>query len=286
MASLLGVLFDGLAYGMLLFLVSVGLSVTLGLMNFVNLAHGAFAMLGGYVCVVLMQRWGVPFLMALPAAFVASAAAGLILERVLYRRFYRRSHLDQVLVTIGLVFMAIAVATWMFGPQQQPLRLPGALSGQWTLLGVDLNVYRCFLLVVGALLAWTLTLVLERTRFGAAVRAAVDDARVAEALGVRVTLVFQLTFAVGCGLAGLGGALGVEVLGLDPTFPLKYIVYFLLVVAVGGTGSLKGPLFAALLLGVADVAGKYYLPQVGAFILYAIMVLLLIVRPQGLVARA
>lgn len=286
MASLLGVLFDGLAYGMLLFLVSVGLSVTLGLMNFVNLAHGAFAMLGGYVCVVLMQRWGVPFLMALPAAFVASAAAGVILERVLYRRFYRRSHLDQVLVTIGLVFMAIAVATWMFGPQQQPLRLPGALSGQWTLLGVDLNVYRCFLLVVGAFLAWTLTLVLERTRFGAAVRAAVDDARVAEALGIRVTLVFQVTFAVGCGLAGLGGALGVEVLGLDPTFPLKYIVYFLLVVAVGGTGSLKGPLFAALLLGVADVAGKYYLPQVGAFILYAIMVLLLIVRPQGLVARA
>lgn len=286
MVSLLGVLFDGLAYGMLLFLVSVGLSVTLGLMNFVNLAHGAFAMLGGYVCVALMQRWGVPFLAALPAAFIAAAVAGVILERVLYRRFYRRSHLDQVLLTIGLVFMAIAVATWAFGSQQQPLRLPSTLAGQWSLFGVDLNVYRCFLLVVGASLAVVLTFVLERTRFGAAVRASVDDARVAEALGIRVALVFQLTFAVGCGLAGLGGALGVEVLGLDPTFPLKYIVYFLLVVAVGGTGSVKGPLFAALLLGVADVAGKYYLPQVGAFILYAIMVLLLIVRPQGLVARA
>jgi branched-chain amino acid transport system permease protein len=286
MASLLGVLFDGLAYGMLLFLVSVGLSVTLGLMNFVNLAHGAFAMLGGYVCVVLMQRWGVPFLAALPLAFLATAAAGVVLERLLYRRFYRRSHLDQVLLTIGLVFVAIAIATWIFGSQQQPLRLPAALSGQWTLLGVDLNVYRCFLLAVGATLAVVLTFVLEKTRFGAAVRASVGDARVAEALGIRVTQVFQLTFAVGCGLAGLGGALGIEVLGLDPTFPLKYIVYFLLVVAVGGTGSLKGPLLAALLLGVADVAGKYYLPQVGAFILYAIMVLLLIARPQGLVARA
>lgn len=286
MASLLGVLFDGLAYGMLLFLVSVGLSVTLGLMNFVNLAHGAFAMLGGYVCVILMQRWGVPFLATLPLAFLAAAAAGVVLERLLYRHFYRRSHLDQVLLTIGLVFVAIAIATRVFGSQQQPLRLPESLSGQWTLLGVDLNVYRCFLLAVGAVLAFALTLVLERTRFGAAVRASVDDARVAEALGIRVSLVFQLTFAVGCGLAGLGGALGIEVLGLDPTFPLKYIVYFLLVVAVGGTGSLKGPLLAALLLGIADVSGKYYLPQVGAFILYAIMVLLLIARPQGLVARA
>ena len=286
MASLLGVLFDGLAYGMLLFLMSVGLSVTLGLMNFVNLAHGAFAMLGGYVCVVLMQRWGVPFLGALPLAFFASAVAGVVLERLLYRHFYRRSHLDQVLLTIGLVFVAIAIATWLFGSQQQPLRLPPILSGQWTLVGMDLNVYRCFLLALGVVLAFALTVVLERTRFGAAVRASVDDARVAEALGIRVSQVFQLTFAVGCGLAGLGGALGIEVLGLDPTFPLKYIVYFLLVVAVGGTGSLKGPLLAALLLGVADVAGKYYLPQVGAFILYAIMVLLLIARPQGLVARA
>jgi branched-chain amino acid transport system permease protein len=193
MASLLGVLFDGLAYGMLLFLVSVGLSVTLGLMNFVNLAHGAFAMLGGYVCVVLMQRWGVPFLAALPLAFLATAAAGVVLERLLYRRFYRRSHLDQVLLTIGLVFVAIAIATWIFGSQQQPLRLPAALSGQWTLLGVDLNVYRCFLLAVGATLAVVLTFVLEKTRFGAAVRASVGDARVAEALGIRVTQVFPPT---------------------------------------------------------------------------------------------
>lgn len=286
MTTVFTILFDGVAYGMLLFVLACGLAVTLGLMNFVNLAHGAFAMLGGYVCVVLMQRWGVPFLAALPLAFFASAVAGVVLERLLYRHFYRRSHLDQVLLTIGLVFVAIAIATWLFGSQQQPLRLPPILSGQWTLVGVDLNVYRCFLLAVGAVLAFVLTVVLERTRFGAAVRASVDDARVAEALGIRVSLVFQLTFAVGCGLAGLGGALGIEVLGLDPTFPLKYIVYFLLVVAVGGTGSLKGPLLAALLLGVADVAGKYYLPQVGAFILYAIMVLLLIARPQGLVARA
>jgi len=283
--SLLGVLFDGLAYGMLLFLISVGLSVTLGLMNFINLAHGAFAMLGGYVCVLALQRWGLPFLVALPLAFVISALAGLLLERVLYRHLYHRSHLDQVLATIGLTFMAIAAASYVFGPLQQPLQVPKFLSGQVSVLGVDLNVYRGFLLAVGALLTVALTLALERTRFGAAVRAAVDKPRAAEALGIRVGLVFEITFAVGCGLAGLGGALGVQVLGLDPAFPLKFIVYFLLVVTVGGTSGLKGPLYAALLLGVIDIAGKYYVPQIGAFVIYAMMVILLVLRPQGLIGR-
>ena len=283
--SLLGVLFDGLAYGMLLFLISVGLSVTLGLMNFINLAHGAFAMLGGYVCVLALQRWGMPFLVALPAAFMISALAGLLLERLLYRYLYRRSHLDQVLATIGLTFMAIAAASYFFGPMQQPLQVPRFLSGQVSVLGVDLNIYRGCLLVIGAVLTVALTLALERTRFGASVRAAVDKPRVAEALGIRVGLVFQVTFAVGCGLAGLGGALGVQVLGLDPAFPLKFIVYFLLVVAVGGTSGLKGPLYAALLLGMIDVAGKYYVPQIGAFIIYAMMIILLVLRPQGLISR-
>jgi len=285
MISLLGVLFDGLAYGMLLFLISVGLSVTLGLMNFINLTHGAFGMLGGYVCVLALQQWGLPFLAALPAAFVASAAAGLAVERLLYRHLYRRTPLDQVLATIGLTFMAVAAATYFFGPLQQPLQVPRSLSGQVSVAGVDLNIYRGFLLAVGLALTVVLTLALERTRFGASVRAAVDKPRVAEGLGIRVGLVFQITFAVGCGLAGLGGALGVQVLGLDPVFPLKFIVYFLLVVAVGGTSSLKGPLYAALLLGVIDVAGKYYVPQIGAFIIYAMMVVLLVLRPQGLVSR-
>jgi branched-chain amino acid transport system permease protein len=284
--SLLGVLFDGLAYGMLLFLISIGLAVTLGLMNFINLAHGAFAMLGGYICVLALERWGLPYFVALPAAFAGSAAAGLVVERLLYRRLYGRGPLDQVLATIGLTFMAIAAANWFFGPLQQPLQVPKFLSGQVSVAGVDLNIYRGFLLALGVALTAILTLALERTRFGASVRAAVDKPRVAEALGIRVGLVFQVTLVVGCGLAGLGGALGVQVLGLDPVFPLKFIVYFLLVVAVGGTTTLKGPLYAALLLGVIDVAGKYYVPQVGAFIIYAMMVVLLVVRPQGLIARS
>jgi branched-chain amino acid transport system permease protein len=280
-----GVLFDGLAYGSLLFLVSLGLSVQMGLMNFVNLAHGAFAMAGGFVCVVAMNRYGVPFLAALPLAFLVMAAVGAIMERLLYRRLYGAAHLDQVLFSIGLTFMSIAGATWIFGSSQQPVRLPGFLRGQVHFAGVDFGVYRIFLLGVVALLTLALALLIERTKFGAQVRAAVDDARAARGLGIEVDRVFTTTFALGSGLAGLGGALGIEVLGLDSAFPLKYMVYFLLVVVVGGAGTLRGPLLAAMILGVCDVAAKYYLPQAGAFTIYAVMVVLLLFFPAGLLGR-
>ena len=284
-ANFVGVLFDGVAYGSLLFLISIGLSVTLGLMNFVNLAHGAFAMLGGYVCVMLMSRWGVPFLATLPIAFVVTAAVGAVLERTLYRRLYKASHLDQVLFSIGLTFMAIAGATWLWGASQQPVRLPGMLRGQVEVLGLQVGAYRLFLVAVVVAITAALVFMMERTRFGAQVRSAVDDADVANGVGINVNLVFSLMFALGSGLAGLGGALGIDVLGLDPTFPLKYMVYFLLVVAVGGAGTIRGPLVAALVLGIFDVAGKYYVPQVGAFIIYTLMVVLLIAFPAGLYGR-
>ncbi|MCP3022143.1 branched-chain amino acid ABC transporter permease [Cupriavidus basilensis] len=284
-ASFLGVLFDGLAYGCLLFLISVGLSVTMGLMNFINLAHGAFAMFGGYVAVVLMTRAGVPFLATLPLAFAGAAAVGWVLERTLYRRLYRASHLDQVLFSIGLTFMAIAGATYVFGPGQQPVALPDFLLGQVRVAGLDLGAYRLFLIGVVVVITAALGWLVARTRFGAQVRAAVDNQQAARGLGINVERVFSLTFALGSGLAGLGGGLGIDVLGLDPSFPLKYMVYFLLVVAVGGAGTIRGPLVAALLLGVADVAGKYYVPAVGAFVIYALMVLLLVLFPAGLYGR-
>jgi branched-chain amino acid transport system permease protein len=279
------VIFDGAASGLLLFLISVGLSVTLGLMNFVNLAHGAFAMFGGYVCVTLLNRFGVPFLAALPLVAIASAAVGVLLERTLYRRLYGASHLDQVLFSIGLVFMSISTAHYFFGAQQQPLQLPPMLSGQFHLPGMDVGVYRLFLIVVGLSIAAALQWMIAGTRFGAQLRASVDNPRAARGLGINVERVFVLTFALGSALAGLGGALGVEMLGLDPGFPVKYIVYFLIVVAVGGSGNIKGSLIASLILGICDVAGKYYVPQVGAFVIYAVMVAILIFRPQGLFGR-
>jgi len=283
--NVVGVLFDGLAYGSLLFIIAVGLAVTLGLMNFVNLAHGAFAMVGGYASVVLMSRAGVPFLATLPVAFVVAALVGFILERTLYQRLYKANHLDQVLFSIGIVFMAIAVTTYFFGASQQPVSLPDYLRGQVHVLGVDFGVYRIFLIVVVAALTIALQYLLERTRFGSQVRASVDNATAAAGLGINVNRVFALTFALGSGLAGLGGGLGIDVLGLDPTFPLKYMVYFLLVVSVGGSRTIKGPLIAALILGVFDVAGKYYVPQIGGFVIYALMVVLLIFFPAGLYGR-
>ncbi len=285
MTAFLGVLFDGVAYGSLLFLISIGLAITMGLMNFVNLAHGAFAMLGGYVAALLMSRVGVPFLVTLPIAFVVSALAGLVLERVLYRRLYGASALDQVLFSIGLVFVSMASATYLFGSSQAEVHLPVFLLGQWHVAGVDIGVYRLFLIAVVALLSAALFFLIERTRLGAWIRAAVDHRNAAEGLGIPVSRVFMIAFAIGSGLAGLGGALGIDLLGLDPGFPLKYMVYFLLVVAVGGSGSIFGPLIAALLLGVCDVAGKYYVPSAGAFAIYALMVILLIAFPRGLWSR-
>jgi branched-chain amino acid transport system permease protein len=283
---MLTILFDGIAYGMLLFVLACGLAVTLGLMNFVNLAHGAFAMAGGYVTVLLMERLGMPFLATLPCAFLASAAIGLVLERLLYRRLYARSHLDQVLFSIGLVFMACAATDWVMGSEQRIIRLPAFLQGRVDVLGISIGVYRSFIIVICGLLTAALQLVLSRTRFGSRLRAAVDDPRVARGLGIDVTTIFAVTFAVGSGLAGLGGALGTEILGLDPNFPLKFMIYFLIVVTVGGTSSIVGPFVASLILGIADVAGKYYVPAFGAFVIYTVMIVILILRPQGLFARA
>jgi branched-chain amino acid transport system permease protein len=281
----LGVLFDGLAYGMLLFLLSVGLSVTLGMMNFVNLAHCSFAMLGGYVAVTLMNKLGWPFLATLPVAFLAAAGVSVVLERGLYRRLYRASDLDQVLLTIGLAFISVAVAAYVFGTVLQEIRMPPYLHGAVTVRGVRLGVYRLFL--VGVALAITLVLVaaLEWTRFGARVRAAVDNQRMARGLGIDVDGTFAITFALGSGLAGLGGALAIEVVGLDPAFAFTYLVYVLIVVSVGGLGSIGGSFAAASLIGISDVAGKYYVPEIGAFLIYLVMLALLMWRPAGLLGR-
>ncbi len=238
MTAVLTNLFDGVAYGMLLFVLACGLAVTLGLMNFVNLAHGAFAMAGGYICAVLVNQSGWPFFAALPLAFVGSALIG------------------------------------------------AALEGQIDFFGVGIGRYRLMIVVICGVLTALLQLVLARTRFGSRLRAAVDDPRAASGLGINVPQVFAFTFAFGCGLAGLGGALSAEVLGLDPYFPLKFMIYFLIVVTVGGSSSITGPFLASLLLGIGDVAGKYYVPKMGPFVIYTIMIVILIWRPQGLFGRA
>jgi branched-chain amino acid transport system permease protein len=284
-ARLVSLLFDGLAYGMLLFVLSVGLSVTLGLMNFVNLAHGSFAMIGGYATVTLMQKAGWPFLATLPVAFLAAAAASLVLERVLYRRLYRATELDQSLLTIGIVFVSVAMAAYIFGTTQQPVELPAYIRGRITFGEFNFGVYRIFLVVAALVITALMVLGLDYTRFGAQVRACVDNQRMARGLGLNVDMVFAVTFALGSGLAGLGGALAIEIVGLDPNFALKYLVFMLIVVAVGGLASIRGAFVTAAMLGIIDIFSKYYVPEVGAFILYLVMVGFLVWRPAGLFAR-
>ncbi len=285
--ALTTILVFGLAYAMLLFIISVGLSVTMGLMGFVNLAHGAFAMLGGYLTVTLVVRWGAPFLLALPIASIAVGAISVVLERLLYARLYKAPELDQVLLTIGLVFVSIAAVTFIWGPNPISLPTPPMLTGD-----VDLGVqriprYRAFLIVSGAVIVACLYYGLERTRIGAQIRAAVDNRRMAESCGVNTDRLFTYTFALGSGLAALGGGLGIQVLGgVRPVFAFEYLVVFLIVVAVGGLGNIRGTLLAALLLGITDFAGKYLFPEGGAFVIYAVTIVVLLWRPQGLFGRA
>jgi len=285
-SAILSIGFHGLAFAMVLYLISVGLSVTMGLMGFVNLAHGVFAMLGGYVVTGLMSRYGVPFLAALALAAVAVALVSIPLERLLYRRFYGGAELDQVLLTMGLIFISIAGATYAWGPLTQHMEPPRWLAGQVDLGFRSFPAYRSFLILCGGGVVTALWLGLERTRFGTQIRAAVDNLRMAQSVGINTSRLFMLTFALGSGLAGLGGGLGADLMAINPSYPLQYLVYFIIVVAVGGLGSIRGPFIAALFIGIADTAFKYLLPGLGAFFIYALTMALLLWRPQGLFGRA
>ena len=267
---------------MVLFIVSVGLSVTMGLMGFINLAHGAFAMAGGYIIVLTMKHWGIGFVPALALGFVVITAVSVVFERLLYSRLYRAGELDQVLFTIGLVFFTIAAVVLIVGPENQQLLLPDVLQGQINLGFTTYRTYSVVLIAVGSLIAFGIWLGFERTRIGAQIRAAVDNRRMAQSVGINIDLLFTLTFAFGSGIAALGGGLGAEFLGLDPQYPLKYLVYFLIVVSVGGLGRVSGVFYAALLIGVLDFVLKIYLPKGGTMFIFALTILLLLWRPQGL----
>jgi len=285
LSSLISILLGGMAAGMVLFIVSVGLSVTMGLMGFVNLAHGAFAMLGGYAVVFAMNRWGLPFPAALALGFVTVAAVSLLAERLLYAPLYRATELDQVLLTIGLTFAVTAAVTLGVGPETQTVVLPEWLSGQTDLGFLHYRTYSLVVIAAGCALMLALWLGFERTRIGARIRAAVDNRRMAQSMGVDVGRLFSLTFALGSGLAAVGGGLGAEILGLDPQYPFRYLAYFLIVVAVGGLGRISGVFFAAILIGVLDFVLKINFPKGGTLFIYALALVLLLARPQGLFGR-
>ena len=278
---LVSLTFYGTAYGMVLYLLAVGLSVTLGLMRFINLAHGVFAMAGGYLTITAMSRLGLPFLLAVVVSVVIVAAGGMVVERTLCRRLYAAPMLQQVLFSMGLILVSIAIARYLFGPLAQPIELPGWLSGR-----VDIGIgvfpaYRVFLVFVGALVAGGVWAGIERTRFGAAVRAAVDNRRMAESVGINVNVIFSVCFGLGTALAALGGSLGADLLPIYPGYPNDYLVYFLVVVAVAGVGNLRGTLAVALAFGIIDTMVRYFLPDVGRVLIFLLVMGVLYRSPHG-----
>ena len=278
---LVSLAFYGTAYGMILYFLAVGLSVTLGLMRFVNLAHGVFAMAGGYLTITGMTRLGLPFLLSVIAGMLIVGAAGMLLERVLFRRFYAAAMLDHVLLSIAIIFISIAVARYLYGPLAQPIELPGWLSGR-----IDIGIgvfpaYRVFLIAVGLALAVAIWFGIERSKFGASVRAAVDNRQMAEAVGINVNRVFIICFGLGTGLAALGGGLGADLLPIYPSYPNDYLVYLLIVVAVAGMGNIGGAFGVALGFGVVDTVIRYFLPELGRILIFLIVMTVLFFKPHG-----
>ncbi len=277
----------GTAYAMVLYIAAVGLSVTMGLLGIANLAHGAFAMAGGYLLIVLMTHANVPFSVGMVLSCAMVGLASVVLERVLYARFYGAEELDQVVMSLGLIFISVAVAQFFFGPLPLSAKLPTMLAGQVAIGPAgSFPIYRLFLIGVGVLVFVLLWLGIERTMLGARIRATVDNRGMAQAIGVNTSRLFTLVFALGSMLAALGGGLGADLMAIGPDYALTHLTYFLIVVAIGGLGSIRGPFFAALLLGLGDTACRILYPQVGAFFVYIGLFLLLLVRPTGLFGKA
>jgi branched-chain amino acid transport system permease protein len=278
--------FNGVSFGMILFLISSGLTVTLGVMRLVNLAHCGFAMIGGYMAMAAVDYLGFGLLASLPVAIIGTMIVAAVIERTLFRWVYGITELGQILMTIGLAFVMVALCNILFGSLLHALPVPDWLSGNFELGDVVVSIYRCFLVVVSGAIALGIWYVVERTDFGARLRAAVDNPRMAQCAGINVRRIFSITFSAGCGLAATGGVLGTQMLPIEPFYALNYLILVLIVVATGGLGSLKGSFAAALIIGTIDTYGRYILPSGGGFVMYALMLVLLLARPQGLFARA
>jgi branched-chain amino acid transport system permease protein len=285
MSTLAFVLLYGVSYGLLLCIISVGLVVTMGLMRVVNLAHGAFAAIGGYLAMGLLTPLGVPFGLAIVLAVVAVAAFAVVIERLLYVHLYGASELDQVLLTVGINFIVVAGLTLAFGPNVLPTRLPPSLAASVDLGFRSFETYRLLVLGVGVVVIGALWLVFERTALGARLRAAVDNRSMTQAIGIDVPRLFSIAFALGSGLAALGGALGAPLLPLEPLYPFKYLVLVLVIVALSGFGNIRATLLVAVFVGIVDTAGRYFLPDSGSFTLYVLLIVLIVWRPDGLLAR-
>ena len=278
-------LLNGLAFSMLLFLLAAGLSVIFGMMDFINLAHGSFYMLGAYLGFTATQRIG-SFWVALIVVPLVIAALGFALESTLLRPLYKRGHLDQVLLTFGLAFVVADLVKWYWGADIRSVPQPPELTGAVSLGITQYPRYRAFVIVAGLVLALALWLIQARTRVGAIVRAGVADKEMVSGLGINVQLVFAGVFAFGAGLAALSGVVAAPFLSLVPGMDFEQLILCLIVVVVGGLGTLKGAFWGSIVVGLADTFGKIWVPEFSLMVIFAIMAVVLLLRPNGLFGRA
>lgn len=285
MQTTLSIMVDALVYGMTLFVITVGLSVTMGLMRVVNLAHGAFAMTAGYVASYAGTQFGMNYVAALATAVGITVLLAIPLERLLYRRVYGTSELSQVLMTIGIAFILVGLANLIFGPTLKTIALPALLQSPVDLGFRTIAAHRLLVLAVGAAVAAGLWLISTRTDFGVRLRASVDNPAMASVLGVRTSTIYAIAFAGSVGLAALGGVIGAQLLPIEPYYALRYMVTFLVIVSVGGAGSIPGALAASILLGTIDTAGRYLMPDYGEFFFYLAVIIVVCAFPHGLAGR-
>ena len=286
MQTILSIAIDAFAYGMALFIICIGLSLTMGLMRVVNLAHGAFAMIAGYIASYAARDLGLGYAIAIFLAIIGTIVISIPLERLLYRRIYGSPQLTQVLMTIGITFCVIGITNYFFGPTLKTIPLPGALSQSVDVGFKTIAAHRLFVMACGVVVALGLWFLIERTSFGIKLRATVDNAAMADALGVRTQVVYAVSFAIAIGLAAVGGVVGAEFLPIEPYYALRYMVTFLVVVSVGGAGSIPGAVVACLLLGAVDTTGRYLMPEFGNFFFYAAVIAIVCVFPRGFFGRA
>lgn len=277
--------FNGIQYGLILFLIASGLTLIFGIMGIINLAHGAFYMLGAYVAFGIAKASG-SLLIAVFGAMATMAILGFLIERVLIGRLYDRNHLDQVLVTFGLILVFDEAQRIIWGSDVHSVAIPPILASSFQLSDImAFSYYRIFVTVICALLAVAMALIIQKTKLGMWIRAGASNREMVSSLGVDINMLFALVFAAGAAITGFAGAISVPLTSVSPGMGDAIIIISFVVVVIGGVGSVKGAFFGALLIGLAETFGRVLLPQFSSFLVYAIMAAVLLWRPQGLFAR-
>ena len=275
---------NALQFSMTLFLLAVGLTIIFGLMKIVNLAHGSLYMIGAYLGLSICNYTD-SFWLALIVAPLLTALIGAILYYLLFRHIQNADPMKQVLLTFGLIYISLDSVRLLWGTMSHSISAPDILSNSILLINEPYPSYRLFVIAIGLIVLFTLYIILEKTKIGAKVRASVDDPETAQLLQINTDQILFYTFALGCGLAGLAGITVAPILGVEPGMDMEVLVLTLIVVVVGGPGSLKGAIIGSLLIGFVDSFGKVYIPQLAQIIIYAVMALTILFRPDGLYKR-